>query len=126
MHAHVAGDRRATRLRFRHEADAGTRSTWIHHLLPLDGDLFFAAGTLLRYRPNLNPGVPVELFGSQYPGGKILNSAAFSAAPAGQQGNFGRNVLRGFGVFQVGLALQRRVELTQKVALRLRTEFFND
>jgi hypothetical protein len=89
------------------------------------GATSFAAGTILRYRPNLNPGVPIELFGPQYPGGKIFNAAAFSAAPEGQQGDLGRNVLRGFGAFQVDLALQRRVELTQKMALRLRAEFFN-
>jgi hypothetical protein len=41
--------------------------------------------------------VPLELFGSQYPGGKIFNKAAFTPAPVGQQGDFGRNVLRGFG-----------------------------
>src|SRR6201981_1492528 len=32
----------------------------------------FAAGTAIRYRPNVNPGVPLELYGSQYPGGKIF------------------------------------------------------
>src|SRR6266404_3113503 len=62
----------------------------------------FAAGVALNPRPNVVPGVPLELFGSQYPGGKIFNGAAFSAPPKGpqgnlQQGNFGRNVLRGFG-----------------------------
>jgi hypothetical protein len=85
----------------------------------------FAAGTILKYRPNVNPGVPLELFGSQYPGGKILNAAAFSAAPAGQQGNFGRNVLRGLGAFQVDFAVQRRFPLSGSVDLRFRTEFFN-
>jgi hypothetical protein len=85
----------------------------------------FVGGTILRYRPNVNPGVPLELFGDQYPGGKILNRAAFSAPPAGQQGDFGRNVLRAFGAFQIDLAVQRRFRLTPKVDLRLRTEFFN-
>jgi hypothetical protein len=89
------------------------------------GTTSFAAGTILRYRPNVNHGVPLELFGPQYPGGKIFNAAAFSAAPAGQQGDLGRNVLRGFGAFQVDLAVQRRFQLTQKVGLRFRTEFFN-
>jgi hypothetical protein len=37
----------------------------------LMGALFFAAGTALYPRPNVNLGVPLELFGSQYPGGKI-------------------------------------------------------
>jgi hypothetical protein len=89
------------------------------------GATSFAAGTILKYRPNVNPGVPLELVGPQYAGGRILNAAAFSAAAPGQQGNFGRNVLRGFGAFQVDLAIQRRVQLTGSVALRFRTEFFN-
>jgi hypothetical protein len=65
------------------------------------------------------------LYGSQYPGGKIFNSAAFTPTPAGQQGDFGRNVLRGFGATQADVALQRQFHLTEKVELRFRTEFFN-
>jgi hypothetical protein len=84
-----------------------------------------ASGTALSYRPKLNPGVPLELFGSQYPGGKIFNSAAFSAPPAGQQGDFGRNVLRGFGATQFDIALQRQFHITENVGLRFRAEFFN-
>src|SRR5262249_26381756 len=95
--------------------------------LPVDvvGAISRAAGTTLFPRPNVNPGVPLELFGTQYPGGKIFNRAAFSAAPAGQQGNFGRNVLRGFGASQADVALQRQFHITEKVGLRFRAEFFN-
>ena len=82
-------------------------------------------GVTLASRPNLNPGVPLELFGTQYPGGKIFNRAAFTAAPAGQQGNFGRNVLRGFGAWQADVGLQRQFHLTEKMGLRFRAEFFN-
>jgi hypothetical protein len=60
-----------------------------------------------------------------YPGGRIFNRAAFSAAPAGQQGNFGRNVLRGFGATQIDIAVQRHFRLADDVALRFRAEFFN-
>src|SRR5262249_51284323 len=89
------------------------------------GAAFSAAGTQLAPRPNLNPGVPLELHGTQYPGGKIFNRAAFNAAPAGQQGNFGRNVLRGFGASQSDVALQRQFRVTENVRLRFRAEFFN-
>ena len=94
---------------------------------PVDvvGGIFVAAGTELYPRPNVKPGMPLVLYGSQYPGGKIFNSAAFSAAPAGQQGDFGRNVLRGFGAAQVDVALQREFHITEKVGLRFRAEFFN-
>ena len=94
---------------------------------PVDvvGATMVAAGTILRYRPNVNPGVPLELFGSQYPGGKIFNPAAFTPAPAGQQGDLGRNELRGFSAFQLDLAVERRFQSTQKIDLRVRAEFFN-
>ena len=89
------------------------------------GAVSFAAGTVLASRPNLTPGVPLELYGSGYPGGKVFNRAAFSAAPAGGQGNLGRNVLRGFDALQADLALQRVFRITERVGLRLRGEFFN-
>ena len=63
--------------------------------------------------------------GSQYPGGKILNGAAFTEPPTGQQGDFGRNVLRGFGASQADVAFQRQFQLTERMQLRFRGEFFN-
>src|SRR5262249_52294509 len=82
-------------------------------------------GTALYPRPNVNPGVPLELNGAQYPGGKIFNRAAFATPPAGKQGNFGRNVLRGFGASQADVALQRQFHVTENLRLRFRAEFFN-
>ena len=94
---------------------------------PVDivGAVTFGAGTALASRPNVNPGVPLELFGSGYPGGKIFNKQAFTPAPAGQQGNFGRNVLRGFDAAQADIGLQRQFRVTEKTSLRFRSEFFN-
>lgn len=89
------------------------------------GGSFFAAGTQLAPRPNLNVGVPLEIHGSRFPGGKIFNRAAFSSAPSGTQGNFGRNVLRGFGAWQADVGLQRQFQVTERVGLRFRAEFFN-
>ena len=89
------------------------------------GAIFIGAGIDLYPRPNVKPGVPLELFGAQYPGGKIFNKAAFIAAPSGQQGHFGRNVLRGFGASQADVGLQRIFRITEKVGLRYRAEFFN-
>ena len=85
----------------------------------------FADGAAFEFRPNVVPGMPLELFGSQYPGGKIFNSAAFTAPPQGQQGDFGRNAMRGLGAFQADFAIQRQFPLTERVALRFRGEFFN-
>ena len=67
----------------------------------------------------------VSSSGSQYPGGKILNKAAFMAPASGQQGDFGRNVLRSFGAFQADFAVQRQFRLTEKLGLNFRSEFFN-
>jgi len=89
------------------------------------GSLVVAAGTALYPRPNVVPGQPFELFGSQYPGGKIFNKAAFTPAPSEQQGDFGRNVLRGFGATQADVAFQRQFPLTERLNLRFRAEFFN-
>ena len=50
---------------------------------------------------------------------------AFVAPPSGTQGNFGRNVLRGFGATQADVAFQRRFALTEQLGLRFRAEFFN-
>jgi hypothetical protein len=94
---------------------------------PVDvvGAIFNSGGITLSPRPNVNPGAPLELHGTQYPDGKIFNRAAFSAAPVGQQGNLGRNVLRGFRALQTDVALQRQFHVTEKVGLRFRAEFFN-
>src|SRR5262249_6710505 len=89
------------------------------------GPTFFAGGTQLAPRPNLNPGVPLELLGTQYPGGKIFNRSAFTAAPAGQQGNLGSNMLRGFRAWQADVASQRQLHVTANVRFRFRAEFFN-
>ena len=91
----------------------------------MTGALMFVEGTALSYRPNVVSGVPLELFGSQYPGGKIINSAAFTTAPPGQQGDLPRNVLRGFGASQADFAVQRQFKLRERVSLSFRAEFFN-
>ncbi|MGB6474681.1 MAG: TonB-dependent receptor [Candidatus Sulfotelmatobacter sp.] len=89
------------------------------------GTIFVGAGTALYPRPDVVPGQPLELFGSQYPGGKILNGAAFTQPPTGEQGDFGRNILRGFGASQADIAFRRQFRFTEKVQLRFRGEFFN-
>jgi Carboxypeptidase regulatory-like domain/TonB dependent receptor len=94
---------------------------------PVDvvGGIEFVDSIALAPRPDVVPGVPLALYGSQYPGGKAFNPAAFTPPPTGQQGDFGRNVLRGFGAWQADVALQRQFQLTEKVGLRFRGEFFN-
>jgi hypothetical protein len=84
-----------------------------------------AGVAVLMPRPDIKPGLPLVLYGSQYPGGKAFNPAAFVPAPGGQQGDLGRNVLRGFGAWQADLGLQKQCHLPDNIALRFRAEFFN-
>ena len=83
-----------------------------------------AAPADFGFRPGSNLGGPLVLYGTQYPGGKAFNPAAFTLPPTGQLGDFGRNVLRSFGA-QADVAFQRQFRLTEKMALRFRGEFFN-
>ena len=87
--------------------------------------LVIAGGAFLYPRPNVVPGVPLVLYGSQYTGGKIFNKPAFTPAPAGEQGDFGRNVLRGFGATQTDVAFQRQFPFTEQLNLLFRADFFN-
>ena len=76
-------------------------------------------------RPNYVYGAPLYLYGSQYPGGKRYNPDAFVLPPNGKNGNFGRNVLRGFGAWQIDLALHREIRLSERSRLQFRAEAFN-
>jgi hypothetical protein len=104
----------------------------------LTSGIYVANGVALAPRPNIVPGIPFYLYGPQYPGGKALNNTPNEGGPnckgpgkgafcpaAGQQGDFGRNALRGFGASQVDLAFQRQFHLTETMQLRFRGEFFN-
>ena len=89
------------------------------------GGIVFANGIALYPRPDVVAGAPLEFYGRQYPGGKILNGGPFNAPPSGQQGDFGRNVLRAFGASQADIAFQREFHFTERMQLRFRGEFFN-
>jgi hypothetical protein len=86
-------------------------------------------------RPNLVMGIPLYLYGSEYPGGKIFNNTPgqggpgctgpFCPPPAGDQGNLGRNSLRGFGAAQWDFAVHRGFQIHDSVRLQFRAEMFN-
>ena len=86
-------------------------------------------------RPDLVPGVPIFLFGDQYPGGKALNPAAFVRPPTAvdatgvrrvtRQGTAGRNAFRGFGAYQLDFALRREFKLRERLRLQFKGELFN-
>jgi len=74
---------------------------------------------------NLVPGKPVYLYGPQYPGGRSINPAAFALPPSGQFGNAPRNFARGFGAWQMDLALRREIPIRETLKLQFRAEAFN-
>lgn len=76
-------------------------------------------------RPDLIPNVPLYVNDPAAAGGRIINRAAFAFPPVGQQGTLGRNVLRGFSISQLDLALSRRFGLGERFKLQLRGEAFN-
>jgi len=87
------------------------------------GEELLNASTLIR--PDVVPGEPLYLYGPQYPGGKAINGAAFSNPPTGQQGNLGRNALRGFGAAQWDFAVHRDFPIREPIKLQFRAEMFN-
>lgn len=80
-------------------------------------------GVRQRVRPDLT-GQPIWLSNQSAPGGKYLNYAAF-AAPTMPPGNMVRNSLRNFPLNQTGLALRRRFDITERLKLDCRVEYFN-
>jgi hypothetical protein len=96
-------------------------------------------GQAVSLRPDLVSGVPVYLYGSQYPGGKAINGTVgaatcpdgsqsvgpFCPPAAGQNGNEARNFLRGFAAWQTDLAIKREFPLYERAKLQFRAEAFN-
>jgi hypothetical protein len=105
-------------------------------------------GFLSNVRPDVVPGVPLYLYGSQYPGGKVINNTAGAVAggcPDGSpsigpfcsppldpntglplsQGNLPRNALRGFGSAQWDFAVHRELIIHESLKLQFRAELFN-
>ena len=84
-----------------------------------------ADGALIDVRPNLILGVPLYIYDSSFPGGRRINRAAFSAPPAGQSGNLGRNQVRALAAWQLDAALRREFPITEGLRLQFRAEAFN-
>jgi len=89
-------------------------------------------GILADVRPDIVPGQPFYLFGSQFAGGKAFNPAAFTDPPFDpitfiplRQGNVPRNFLRGFGATQWDFAVHRDFPIRESLKLQFRAEMFN-
>ena len=96
----------------------------------LTGTSFLNISSLAR--PDLIQGVPLYINSESFPGGRRINRAAFTPVPVvpgtstpSRQGTLGRNALRAFPFFQTDLTLRRQFELSERVNLQFRTDFFN-
>jgi len=75
---------------------------------------------------NVVPGQPSWIPDPTQPAGRALNPAAFSLPHAGVMGDYPRNSLRSpYSVDQTDLALRRRFNLTERLKLDVRAEYFN-
>jgi hypothetical protein len=90
---------------------------------------------------DLVPGQPTYLYGANCasvlqasgglspgqgcPGNRAVNANAFSQPPAGQFGDAPRNFVRGFGAWQMDLAVRREFPLYERLKLQFRAEAFN-
>jgi hypothetical protein len=76
-------------------------------------------------RPIALPGADWRLTGAQQTTARMFNTAAFLAPAAGQFGNLGRNTLIGPSFVNVDMVLGRYIQITERVKLQFRAEFFN-
>jgi hypothetical protein len=90
------------------------------------GSAFFSAMGYYSPQVNIVPGQPFWVADSTQPAGRSLNPAAFSLPAINQTGDFPRNGLRSpYSVDQTDIALRRRFNLTERVTLNVRAEYFN-
>jgi hypothetical protein len=91
----------------------------------LASDEFVGITLMNAFRPNLVAGQPLWIADPAAPAHRRLNPAAFALAPYKQQGNLGRNVLTGFGMCQLDLALRREFRVGEQKRFQIRLEGFN-
>ena len=77
------------------------------------------------FRPNVVSGEPLYVLDPTLAGGKAINPAAFGAPSGLEQGNLGRNGLRGFPLHQIDLALRRAFNFSEQLSLQFRVDVFN-
>jgi len=111
-------------------------------------DFLYIGSSLATIRPDIVPGIPLYLYGPEYPGGKAFNNTPggvaggcsngsqsvgpFCPPPVDpntglpmRQGDLGRNALRGFGAWQWDFATHRDFPIGERLGLQFRAELFN-
>ena len=85
-------------------------------------DLGFGSFNL---RPDSIENQPLYISDSNVGGGKRFNPAAFRVPTGARQGSLGRNVLRGFPLFQTDLGVARSFPIREKFSIEFKAEVFN-
>jgi hypothetical protein len=95
--------------------------------ITIDGNYLTDPTTGRTYYTGVNrvPNVPVYLHRASYPGGRIVNSDAFSLPSGDDPGSAPRNFVRGFGEAQLNLAIRREIQVRDNLRLQIRAESFN-
>jgi hypothetical protein len=96
--------------------------------LPLDVIMTEFSSTLgnITVRPTRVPGQPIWIADATQPAGEALNPAAFVLSPNGTSDDALRNSIQSpYDISQVDLALRRRFDITERVKLNFRVEYFN-
>jgi hypothetical protein len=105
--------------------DAMLRASSAYPFTPRGPMFVMGDGTMVSALPDVVPGAPIWIADPAAAGGRRLNPDAFTLPAAGQQGNAGRNRLRGFPFSQVDLAIRRAFALRGGLRLSVRAEAFN-
>ena len=82
------------------------------------------AGLFASVRPDYL-GQPVYISDPTVPGGKRINLAAFEIPTGFAQGDLGRNSLRGFGAYQLDLALRKQISINDRFKINLAAQGYN-
>jgi hypothetical protein len=103
--------------------------------VPLIGPSFTdpATGNQNNAGLDLVPGIPLYVTSPNFPGGRAINRNAFSpptgcsvsSCPTPAMGNAPRNFIRGFGAWQMDLAIRREFPIYERLKLQFRAEAFN-
>jgi hypothetical protein len=84
-----------------------------------------ATGQLYYAGLNLVAGQPIYVYGPEYPGGRSINPLAFAEPAGAAPGDAPRNSVRGFGAWQMDVALRRNFPIHENLKLQFRVEAFN-
>ena len=105
--------------------DAVARARSGFPLTPLQREEYVGINLSNAFRPSIALGEPLWIADVNSPGSRRLNPQAFVATKNGTQGSLGRNVLEGFGMWQLDLAVRRDFRLGEHRRFQLRMEAFN-